>query len=208
MKSTSAKKHRKECLADPMPNLTPTGRPVPAPFLERRIYLIRGQRVMLDSDLADIYRAPTKNLNKAVARNRDRFPADFRFQLTREEAKPLRFQIGTSNAGRGGRRYLPYAFTELGVAMLSSVLNSERAVQMNILIMRAFVKLREVLASHKALARKIEKLEATQEDHAAVLSIVIKDIQALGKHVVNEFRKLKSPRRRKPRIGFRPPDLD
>ena len=120
----------------------------------------------------------------------------------------MRFQIGTSNAGRGGRRYLPYAFTELGVAMLSSVLNSERAVQMNILIMRAFVKLREVLASHKALARKIEKLEATQEDHAAVLSIVIKDIQALGKHVVNEFRKLKSPRRRKPRIGFRPPDLD
>ena len=86
---------------------------MPTPFLERRIYLIRGQKVMLDSDLAEIYQVLTKNLNKAVARNRDRFPADFRFQLTREEARPLRFQIGTSNAGRGGRRYMPYAFTDL-----------------------------------------------------------------------------------------------
>jgi hypothetical protein len=201
-------KSRKNISADPMPNkLTTTRRPVPAPFLKRRIYLIRGQKVMLDSDLAEIYQVLTKNLNKAVTRNRGRFPADFRFQLTREEARPLRFQIGTSKGARGGRRYLPYAFTELGVAMLSSVLNSERAVQMNILIMRAFVKLREVLASHQALARKIEKLEATQQDHADVLGIVIKDIQAMGKHVVNEFRKLKSPRRCKARIGFRIPDL-
>jgi lipopolysaccharide biosynthesis regulator YciM len=111
-----------------------------------------------------------------------------------------------SNVGRGGRRYLPYAFTEHGVAMLSSVLSSQRAVQMNILIIRAFIKLRDMLASHKDLARKIEQLEATQKDHHAVLSIVIKDIQALGAHVTKEFKKLKSPRCRKPRIGFRPPD--
>src|SRR5467141_1520665 len=137
---------------------------VPAELIERRIYLTRGQKVMLDADLADLYQVLTKNLNKAVARNRDRFPEDFMFQLTAEEAESLRFQFGTSHEGRGGRRYLPYAFTELGVAMLSSVLNSARAVQMNILIMRAFVKLREVLASHQALARKIEKLEATQKD--------------------------------------------
>lgn len=113
----------------------------------------------------------TKNLNKAVARNPDRFPADFMFQLTKPELESSRLQIGTSNSRRGGRRYLPYAFTELGVAMLSSVLNSERAVQMNILIMRAFVKLREVLASNRDLANKIEKLEAAQKDHAAVWSI-------------------------------------
>ena len=190
--------------------------PVPAPFVERRIYLIRGQRVMLDSDLAELYQVPTKRLNEAVKRNVNRFPADFMFQLTTDEADSLRSQIATSNLGlqrgmsnmeaRGGRRYLPYAFTEHGVAMLSAVLNSQRAVEMSILIVRAFVKLREVLASHKDLARKIEKLEATQKDHAAVLGIVIKDIQALGKHVGNEFRKLKAPRRRKPRIGFRPPD--
>ena len=128
------------------------------------------------------------------------------FQLTEQEQDSLRSQIVTSKVGRGGRRYLPYAFTEHGVAMLSSVLKSDRAVQMNILIIRAFVKLREVLASHKDLANRIEKLEATQKDHTAVLGIVIKDIQALGEHVTKEFKRLKAPRRRKPRIGFRPPD--
>jgi hypothetical protein len=185
---------------------------VPAPFVERRIYLIRGQRIRLDSDLAELYQVPTKALNQAVRRNSPRFPADFMFQLTVEEANSLRSQFVTSSVtfqsgmsyveSRGGRRYLPYAFTEHGVAMLSAVLNSQRAVEMSILIVRAFVKLREVLASHKDLARKIEKLEATQKDHAAVLGIVIKDIQALGHHLTNEFKKLKSPRRRKPRIGF------
>ena len=97
---------------------------VPAPFIERHIYLIRGQKVMLDSDLAELYQVLTKNLNKAVSRNAGRFPEDFMFQLTEEEAKSLRFQIGTSKTGRGGRRYRPYAFTEHGVAMLSSVLRA------------------------------------------------------------------------------------
>jgi hypothetical protein len=176
--------------------------PVRLEIIERRIYLIRGQKVMLDSDLAELYQVPTKRLNEAVKRNFDRFPEDFMFQLTDQETDSLRSQFATSNVGRGGRRYPPYAFTELGVAMLSSVLNSERAVQMNILIMRAFVKLRELLATHKDLARKIEKLEATQKDHAVMLALVVKDIQTLATTVKKEFRKLKEPRRRKPSIGF------
>ena len=102
---------------------------VPLEVIEHRIYLIRGQKVMLDSDLAELYQTPTKSSNLSVRRNRDRVPEDFMFQLTREEARALRFQIETSNKGRGGRRYLPYAFTEHGVAMLSSVLSSKRAVQ-------------------------------------------------------------------------------
>src|ERR1700730_9806367 len=131
---------------------SPTERlPVPVELVERRIYLIRGQKVMLDADLAELYQVETKTLNRQVKRNADRFPEDFMFQLTAEEAESLRYQIGTSNEGRGGRRYLPYAFTEHGVAMLSSVLKSPRAVQMNILIIRAFVKLRELLANHKDL---------------------------------------------------------
>jgi hypothetical protein len=176
--------------------------PILAQSIERRIYLIRSQKVMLDSDLADLYQVPTKSLNLAVRRNPDRFPADFMFQLTKEEFENLRFQSETSSSGYGGRRYLPYAFTELGVAMLSSVLNTERAVQMNILIMRAFVRLREVLATHKDLAAKIEKLETGQRDHAVAISLVAKDVEDLANSVKREFRKLQEPRRRKPRIGF------
>ena len=157
---------------------------------------------MLDSDLAELYRIETKALNRAVKRNPARFPGDFMFQLADDEAEPLRCQIGTSNEKRGGRRYLPYAFTEHGVAMLSSVLNSERAVRMNILIIRAFVKLREVLATHRDLARRIDLLEHTEKDHAAVLSIVIKDIQDLDKKMMRGFKNLRAPGRRKPRIGF------
>ena len=128
--------------------------------IERKIYLIRGIKVMLDSDLAELYGVETFNLNKAVKRNLDRFPSDFMFQLTKDEAISLRFQIGMSKvSGRGGRRYLPYAFTEQGVAMLSSVLSSKRAVQVNIAIMRAFVMLREMLATNKDLARKIHEME-------------------------------------------------
>ncbi len=116
---------------------------------------------MLDKDLAELYQVDTKNLNKAVSRNIERFPIDFTFQLTKEEYQNLRFQIGTSSWG--GRRYMPYVFTELGVSMLSSVLKSDRAVQMNVFIMRAFVKLREMLATHKELSQKIEALEKEQK---------------------------------------------
>src|SRR5438270_11850698 len=120
--------------------------------IEQAIVLIRGQKVLLDRDLAKLYGVTTFNLNKAVKRNIDRFPEDFMFRLTKDEAEALRFQFGMSKpTGRGGRRYPPYAFTEQGVAMLSSVLRSPRAVRLNIEIMRAVVRLRQLLASPAAL---------------------------------------------------------
>lgn len=128
--------------------------------IEERIYLIRGQKVMLDSDLAELYGVLTKNLNRAVRRNLDRFPPDFMFQLTEEEAEALRFQIGTLKTGRGQhRKYLPYVFTEHGAVMLASVLNSPIAVEASIQVVRAFVRLRSVLAAHKELARQLKALE-------------------------------------------------
>ncbi len=133
---------------------------VPTALISRKIYFFRGTRVMLDSDLAQLYRVTTKNLNRAVKRNADRFPADFMFQLKPQEAENLRFQSGTSSLPiHGGRRYRPYAFTEHGVAMLSSVLHSDRAVQVNIAIMRAFLQLRAMLATHEDLRRKIAEME-------------------------------------------------
>lgn len=137
--------------------------PVTPEFIERRIYIIRGQKVMLDRDLAELYQVHTKVLNQAVQRNINRFPADFMFQLALKEATSLRSQFVTSKIGRGGRRYYPLVFTELGVAMLSSVLNSDRAIQMNIFILRAFMKLRELMATHKDLAEKILELEKMQK---------------------------------------------
>lgn len=132
---------------------------VPMEAIEKKILLIHGQKVMLDSDLADLYGVQTKVLVQAVKRNINRFPTDFMFQLTAEEAVLLRSQIVTSSSGHGGRRYVPYVFTEQGVAMLSSVLNSKRAIEVNIQIMRAFVKLREMMSTHKDLARKLTELE-------------------------------------------------
>ena len=128
--------------------------------IEKIIYVIRGQKVMLDNDLADLYGVLTKNFNKAVKRNIDRFPSDFMFQITKEEFDVLRFQIGTSNGkGSGGRRYLPYVFTEPGIAMLSSVLNSPQSIQVNISIMRTFIKMKHLLASEESLTDRIEQLE-------------------------------------------------
>jgi hypothetical protein len=178
----------------------------PVELVARKIHIIRGQRVMLDSDLAQLYQVETKALNRAVGRNADRFPEDFMFQLTDEEAKNLRYQIGTSGSGYGGRRYLPYAFTEHGVAMLSTALRSTRAVQMSIFIVRAFVKLREVLATNKALAERIEQISGTVKDHAALFDIVIQDIEKLDQKFMTEIRRLKAPPRRKPRIGFHVPE--
>jgi hypothetical protein len=175
--------------------------PVPVELIERKIYMIRGQKVMLDRDLAGLYDVATFRLNEAVKRNRSRFPEDFMFQLTAAERESLTSHFAISN-GRGGRRTSPYAFTEHGVAMLSSVLHSERAVQMNILIIRAFMKLRAFVAGQTALARRIEKIEATQKDQGAILSIVVSDIETLEKNVRNQFRKLAKPRRKTPQIGF------
>jgi hypothetical protein len=165
---------------------------VPTELIERRIYLIRGRKVMLDSDLAALYEVTTFNLNKAVKRNLDRFPEDFMFRLTPPEDESLIFQIGMSKAsGRGGRRNPPFAFTEHGIAMLSSVLKSKRAVQMNILIIRAFIKLRDLLATHKEVAARLEKLEMAQKQHASVISILVEEIDRL---------KAPAPQRR---IGFK-----
>ena len=163
------------------------------------IRVIRGQKVMVDADLAALYEVPTKALNLAVRRNADRFPADFMFQLSAAEAEVLRLQSETSKGGRGGRRYLPYVFTEPRVAMLSSVLRSERAVQMNILIVRAFIRLRELVMSNREIAARVERLESGQERVASVIEILVEDIDRLAQDVVD----LKAPPpARKRRIGF------
>jgi len=137
---------------------------IPTERIQQCIYLIRGEKVMLDKDLAVLYQVETKVLNQSVKRNIDRFPSDFMFQLSEEEADSLRSQSVTSNEGRGGRRYPPYAFTEQGVAMLSSVLRSKRAVEVNIAIMRTFVQLRRILAGNKLLRDKIERLEKKYDE--------------------------------------------
>lgn len=153
---------------------------IPMEVIEGKILLIRGQKVMLDRDLAELYGVETFNLNKATKRNIDRFPSDFMFQLTSEEADSLRFQIGMSKTtGRGGRRYLPYVFTEQGVAMLSGVLNSKRAVQVNIAIMRAFVKLREMIASHKDLEKKLNELEKKFDGQFQIVFEAIRQLMVI-----------------------------
>ena len=130
--------------------------------IENQIYTIRSQQVMLDSDLARIYQVETKNLNKAVKRNTERFPASFCFQLTEEEVENLRFQFGTSSLNYGGRRYLPYVFTEQGIAMLSAVLRSEIAIKVSIEIMNAFVEMRRMLISNASLFHRLDKIELKQ----------------------------------------------
>ncbi len=151
---------------------------IPSEKIEKAIYLIRGEKVMLDHDLASLYGVETGALNRAVKRNVQRFPPDFMFQLTIDESDFLRCQSGISKRGRGGRRFLPYVFTEQGVAMLSSVLNSERAVLVNIEIMRAFVKLREMLASHAELSRRLDELESKYDKQFRVVFDAIRRLMA------------------------------
>jgi ORF6N domain-containing protein len=164
---------------------------IPSQQIAKSIYLLRGQRVILDFELARLYSVTTGNLNKAVNRNRERFPTDFMFQLTAAEADHLIFQFGRSK-GRGGRRHLPYAFTEEGVAMLSSVLRSERAVRVNIAIMRAFVKLREILETNRNLAQKFAELERRVGKHDKEISAIIDAIRQL----------MAPPEKPKREIGF------
>jgi hypothetical protein len=152
---------------------------IPQEVIENKIFMIRGHKVILDSDLAGLYQVTTFNLNKAVKRNIGRFPEDFMFQLNNDEYKSLTFQFGISKKGRGGRRYLPYAFTEQGVAMLSSVLHSERAVQVNIAVMRAFVKLRQMISTHKELAHKLSELERKIERHDSEIQAIFAAIRQL-----------------------------
>ena len=154
---------------------------IPPQLIERRIYLIRGQKVMLDAELAELYRVENRALIQAMKRNIERFPADFMFQLNKDEWRLLRSQIVISSSTWGGRRYPPYAFTEQGVAMLSTVLKSKRAVAVNIEIMRAFVRLRRFLASHDELARKLEALERGHGEHDAKINVIFEAIRKLMK---------------------------
>ena len=163
---------------------------VPAERIEHAILVLRGQKVMLDSELAALYEVPVKALNQAVKRNLDRFPEDFMFRLNQEEATSLRSQSVTSKAGRGGRRTEPYAFTEQGVAMLSSVLRSPRAVHVNIEIMRAFVRLRQMLQQNTELARKLAALERKYDGQFKMVFEAIRDLMTPAP-------------KEKPRIGFR-----
>ena len=156
------------------------------------IFFLRGQRVILDQDLAALYGVPLKTLTQAVKRNAKRFPEDFTYHLTKQEVMNLRSQIVTSSWG--GRRYLPYAFTEQGVAMLSGVLKSPRAIEVNIRIMRAFVRFKEFLLAHKELAQKLDKLASKIEKHDEEINVIFDAIRRL----------MQAPEKPKPMIGFHP----
>ena len=168
---------------------------IPAASLEQRIHLVRGARVMLDEDLAQVFGVTTKRLNEQVTRNRKRFPADFMFQLTAAEVSILRSQLATSRSGWGGRRTRPRAFTEHGAVMLASVLNSPTAVASSILVVRAFIRLRELVAVHRDLARRLDELERKYD---AKFQVVFNSIRALMEPAAAKPRKLK------PQIGFLP----
>jgi hypothetical protein len=168
--------------------LTTASLPISVEVIERRIYLIRGQKVMIDVDLAELYGVSTKRLNQQVTRNKKRFPEDFMFRLTKEEAESLRSQFVTSNlrlqfatssSGHGGRRYLPHVFTEQGVAMLSSVLNSEQAIEVNIAIMRAFVRLRQMLETNEELNRKFAAVIRKLSTHDKYFRVVFDELKKL-----------------------------
>jgi len=165
---------------------------IPIENITSCIYLIRGQKVMIDRDLAELYGVETKQLKRAVKRNIDRFPIDFMFEMTEDELSNWRCQFGTSNSIKMGLRYSPMAFTEQGVAMLSSVLKSKRAIDVNIAIMRAFVKMREILANSREFSAKLKIIEDQLAEHGEQFRIVFEAI----KQLLNEDEKPKK------RIGF------
>jgi hypothetical protein len=173
-----------------MPKLT-----VAQEVIEQKIYLIRGRKVMIDRDLASLYEVPTGRLNEQVKRNKKRFPDDFMFKLTKKEYENWISQIAISNSKKMGLRRMPYAFTEHGAAMLSTVLHSERAIQVNIAIMRAFVKIRQILSSNKELAHKLQKLEHKIEKHDTEIHAIFEAIRQLMTPPQN------MPKRK---IGFHP----
>lgn len=170
---------------------------VPTELIEQKIFVFRDEKVMLDSDLAELYGVETGALNRAVKRNKERFPEDFMFQLTPEEFEALRCQIDTSklmsqfgiSMKKGGRRYLPYVFTEQGVAMLSTALRSKRAIAVNIAIMRAFVRMRRLIMSHKELDRRLNEMEKKYDSQLKVVFDAIREL-------------MKPPDKKVRRIGF------
>ena len=190
---------------------TTTSLSVSVEVIERRIYLIRGQKVMIDFDLAEVYGESTRRLNEQVTRNKKRFPEDFMFRLTKEEAESLRSQVAISNDLRlqiatskpnlrsqfaissskhGGRRYLPRAFTEQGVAMLSSVLNSDQAIEVNIAIMRAFVRLRQILETNEELNRKFPAVIRKLSTHDKYFRVVFEELRKLTKKPISSGRQI------------------
>lgn len=169
-----------------------------APAVEKRIFVVRERQVMLDEDLADLYGVETKRLIQQVKRNVERFPEDFMFQLVKSEAAALRSQIATSNEGRGGRRYAPYVFTEQGVAMLSGVLRSDRAIAVNIEIMRAFVELRRVASSYAAIEKRLEAIERELGGHDEQLNQIFMTLRQM----------ISPPPKPKRPVGFRVPEDD
>ena len=164
---------------------------IPQEYVESKILFIRDKKVMLDRDLALLYGVETKVFNQAVKRNIGRFPEDFMFQLSKDEYDSLRSQFVTSKSG--GRRYLPYAFTEHGILMLSSTLNSKKAIQVNVQIMRTFIKLREMMLSYKDLQKKIEAMEKRHAKHDEHFQLIFKTIKEM----------LNPPVKKKPKIGFK-----
>lgn len=152
---------------------------VPLEAISQRILLLRGVRVLLDSDLAELYGVPTKRFNEQVKRNLGRFPGDFMFQLNDDEHAALRSQFATSKMGRGGRRYAPYAFTEHGAIMAATILNSPKAVEMSVFVVRAFVQLREMLSTRKELAARLEVLEMKVGSHDEAITDIINAIRQL-----------------------------
>lgn len=177
---------------DPMAKSVPTPRTGVVVSIESRIVILRRRRVILDMALAELYSVPVKRLNQQVNRNRERFPDDFMFQITEKEYASLRLQIATSKKGRGGRRYLPYAFTEHGAIMAATVLNSKPAVEMSVFVVRAFVRLRETLFANRQVAARIEEVEQRLESHDSTIQDIIDAIRRL----------MKPPVRSRRRIGF------
>lgn len=166
---------------------------IPQETIASKIFLLRGKKVMLDRNLASLYGVTTGNLNKAVKRNIERFPEDFMFQLTKDEENTLRFQFGSLKRGQHPK-YLPHVFTEQGVAMLSSVLRSKRAIQVNIAIMRVFVRLKEIVSTHKELAYKLNELERKIEKHDEEICSIFEAIRQL----------MAPPEKKRRIIGFKP----
>jgi hypothetical protein len=164
--------------------------------IEKLIHQVRGKRIILDTDLASLYEVPTKRLNEQVRRNLDRFPSDFLFQLTQEELNNLRSQIATSSFKHGGRRYLPYAFTEHGVVMAANVLNSKKAIDSSIFVVRTFIKIREFAINYKELAQKLMDLEKKVTKHDQTIASVVIAIRKL----IQEPKVAPEPKKRS--IGF------
>lgn len=196
MPKKSAQEQEQEVVSQPLTILTQV--------IDKRIYLIRGEKVMLDQDLAELYEVETRSLIQAVKRNMERFPEDFMFQVSKEEYESLRSQIGISNTSRGGRRYAPYVFTEQGIAMLSSVLASPRAIQVNIAIMRTFVQFRKMIASNEVLAATVAELEKATNTKLKKHDDQIRAIfEAIKKLIKAQMPKAEEPKRA---IGFRVDD--